>query len=1147
MAVRSSGGSGVTSAGATSGGFGAAAPLLEPGTVLADRYEIQAVLGEGGMGAVYRAHDRTLDRTVALKTIRPEMAASPDILTRFKQEVLLASRITHRNVIRLYDLGEASGIKFITMEYIEGNDLRSLLLDKGKFLPADAVETVRQVCQALEAAHSQGVIHRDLKPQNVMRERETSRIVVMDFGLARTVGFDGMTQTGALVGTMEYMSPEQAMAKDVDQRSDIFAVGLIFYELLTGKMPYKADSALASLLKRSQERAVAASDADNSVPRPLSNIVARCLEREPKGRYQSVTELLAELDRHVQVVPIRVSLRPWIPRPRTWKQGVVLAVIGLVLVATGVLLRQRWTAQVQREVAAGPSVSVAIVPLRNASGDPGMDWLGSSVADMLGTDIGTSAQLRTVSSDRMHQIMQDLRIAPGSSLDDSTLRRLAGFGNADILISGQYVKLAARIRLDLVLQDLKNDRVISIRAEAANENAIVSAVDQLAQQVRSNLALSPDAVKKLQASAFKPSTGSMIALRQYNEGLDFLRQGKNQEAQKSLEASAKADPQFALAYSKLAQAYANLGYGDQAEQASRRAVGLSSSLPPAERFQIAAEHARILKDFPKAIEAYEKLAAVAPQDTDIQYALARLYEDSRALDKARAHYDRLLARDPKFADGLLGMARVGIFAGDAQSSLEYLNRALTLAVQVNNAEQKGTALYLLGVAYSLLGQPADALRNYQEALELRRVANDKGGTAQVLNSMAQVQQDLGQSDQALKNYQEALRLRREIADKPGIGKTLLDLGNFYESRGEYDQALDLTKQALQIQRDVGDSKNEATCLNNVGWFYLDKADYDNAMTYFQQALDLRSKIGDQSAIADTTYNLAETSSRMGQYDGALKYYMRALELWRNANDRRGLATADFGMSTLFSYQGRYGAALNAAADALKNFQEAGEKGLWLAQAQGGYGRALSEEGRDAEAAKYLQQALQTAGPVKNGGLTAHLLNLEGQRLFYRGDYKSAAVSFQQALTAASRAKDGEDVLVARLGLATVAVKDGRAGEGIKTLRQLGDETGARGLKYLSAESAICLAEALITTGDQAAARQVLDRAIATSEKLNLGALLARGHDLLATALRAAGDRQEAVRHSDEARRLLDDIRKEAGTEDVLKRSDLAVIAAASKH
>src|SRR5262249_26653674 len=166
-----------------------------------------------------------------------------------------------KNVIRIYDLAEADGVKFITMEFIEGADLRSILLDQGKVTPERAVEIMRQVCLALDAAHTVGVIHRDLKPQNIMQDNQ-GRILVMDFGLARSVDSEGMTQTGALVGTMEYMSPEQAMGATLDQRSDIFSMGLIFFELLTGKMPYKAETALASLLKRSQERATPAVELD---------------------------------------------------------------------------------------------------------------------------------------------------------------------------------------------------------------------------------------------------------------------------------------------------------------------------------------------------------------------------------------------------------------------------------------------------------------------------------------------------------------------------------------------------------------------------------------------------------------------------------------------------------------------------------------------------------------------------------------------------------------------------------------------------------------------------------------------------------------------------------------------------------------------
>src|SRR5271170_2559193 len=182
--------------------------VLQLGDFLGGRYEILQLLGEGGMGAVYKASDREVDRFVALKLIRPELASNPAILARFKQELLTAHQVTHKNVIRIYDIGEADGVKFITMEYVEGDDLRKILTDSGKMPPEQAVEIMRQVCLALDAAHTVGIIHRDLKPQNIMQDKQ-GRILVMDFGLARSLDSEaGMTQTGALLGTIEYMSPE---------------------------------------------------------------------------------------------------------------------------------------------------------------------------------------------------------------------------------------------------------------------------------------------------------------------------------------------------------------------------------------------------------------------------------------------------------------------------------------------------------------------------------------------------------------------------------------------------------------------------------------------------------------------------------------------------------------------------------------------------------------------------------------------------------------------------------------------------------------------------------------------------------------------------------------------------------------------------
>jgi serine/threonine protein kinase/tetratricopeptide (TPR) repeat protein len=276
---------------------------VEEGVLLGERYEILKRLGEGGMGAVYKARDHELDRLVALKVIRPELAGHPDILRRFKQELILARQVTHKNVVRIFDLGSADGRKFITMDYIEGRDLKSILVERGKLPPDEVVPIFQQICRGLEAAHVEGVVHRDLKPQNVMLD-DAGRVWLMDFGLARSMELAGMTRTGVLMGTPDYMSPEQARAEKVDARSDLFSLGIIVYEMLIGQLPFQAETLMAKLLQRVQQRAKPVAEIDSSIPAPLSAVVAKCLEPNVAKRYQSVREILDDLSRSMQATEI---------------------------------------------------------------------------------------------------------------------------------------------------------------------------------------------------------------------------------------------------------------------------------------------------------------------------------------------------------------------------------------------------------------------------------------------------------------------------------------------------------------------------------------------------------------------------------------------------------------------------------------------------------------------------------------------------------------------------------------------------------------------------------------------------------------------------------------------------------------------------
>ncbi len=1129
---------------ASSAGLVSAQPILQPNAVLGQRYQILEMLGEGGMGAVYKAKDIEINRLVALKVIRPDLARNPAIIDRFKQELLLAHQVTHKNVIRIYDLGEADGLKFITMEYIEGEDLRSLIQQKKKLPPDEAVDIMQQVCRALDAAHGVGVIHRDLKPQNIMRDK-SGRILVMDFGLARTVGGDGMTQSGAMIGTMEYMSPEQALAKPLDQRSDIFTLGLIFYELLTGEMPFKADSAVASLIKRTQERVTPVSDLDSNIPRPLSDIVSKCLERDPNLRYQKVEQILLDLEAWLgksaaASLSFPASEKPWgqtVPWPFL-AAAIVIAVLGV----TGFLLRDKlFRASPKPSATAGPVVSLAILPFHNASGDQSWDWLGPSMAEMLSTDVGQSAHLRTVSTDRLQQVLHDLRISPATSVDPDTLRHIAEFSNADTVVSGQFVRFGEQIRIDAVVRDLKHDRSISIKSEAASEKALSAAVDQLADAIRQSLSLAPNLVKELQSQAFKPNSNSVDALRDYNQGVQLARQGNSLEAVKHLAAATKEDPQFALAYSRLGESYAELGYDSDAEQSSRKANDLSENLPLAEKYLIQASYARVLKDDKKAIEAYENLAKSSPDNLDVQYALGSLYQEQGDYDQARAHFQKVLDADPKNIKTLWSMGAVEVMSGNYQGALDFFNHGLSLAIEVDNQEQKSLILQAMGVTYRLMNKPDDAMRNYQQSMEINQRLGLKRNLAVNYVEMGTLQRTTGKLDAALVSYGQALQIQQAIGIKKEMGDTLIDLGGVYQDRGQYDKALQMYKQSLQVQRDTGDENYQGLCLNNIGLVYLSEGDTDNALTYFQQALQLREKLNVPADIADTVDKIGAAYSRIGRFDDALSSYMRALDLWRKSGDVSGAGLESARMGRIFETQGKFGAAVSALQDAVNSLRQANDRSLTMAECLNDLAEALAQAGRAPETSKPIAEANDLARGLKNDSLQSAILNTQGDIAFFTGDLNAAGRFYQDALTMSGHGAEKDKVAISRLNLAKVSIAAGRPQQAIAALRALRPQIEAIEQPSLELENSTYLAAALVGSRDYTQARTEIEQDLGKSDKLGLRLQTAQLHYLLATALRLSGNGAEAAGHYQIALHLLDDMAKDPGAGHLTERSDLRTV------
>jgi tetratricopeptide (TPR) repeat protein len=1138
---------------------GAALGPLAPGQTFGTRYHIIRLLGAGGMGAVYQAWDDELGVAVAIKVIRPEVTSDPsqaeDLERRFKRELLLARQVTHKNVVRIHDLGEIDGIKYITMPFIQGSDLATILRKTGKLPVRTALRIAKQVVSGLQAAHEAGVVHRDLKPANIMVEDENA--LIMDFGIARSVSGGGGTKLGAVVGTIEYMAPEQARAEPVDQRADIYAFGLILYDMLLGRrQASRPESAVAELMARMQHAPERVRTVDPDVPEAVEAIVDRCLQPEPAARYQTTAALATDLsllneDGHAiapfdrrrgpRREPVVVFSLPLIGRVALRRRhiGITAAAVLAVGGVAGFLAWDRVGIAPRRQAAVSTQpVSLAVLPFRNASGDESLDWLGAGLAEMLRNELGESSHFRAVPSSRLHQVLTDLRIAPDSNFDPATLRRLAQFTSAETVLWGQYLKFGSEIRITATLQDLRRSGAVPLKADATSEAGLLKAVTELAEAVRQGLSLGPDIVEELRGKAFRPSSQSVQALRFYNEGIQLARQGNYSDALEKFRASTQEDANFALAFAKVAQTYGTLGYDNEAQQFSRKAVELAESLPPQEKYLIAATHARLLNDTKRAIEAYEKLAQILPENSEVVFDLAGLYEQTGLFDKARDRYAQVVSRDSAYGEALLAVGRVEIKRGRPQDSLEYLNKALATAIQLDNAEARATILQAFGVAYKRLNKLDDALRYYEESLSIKRRLGQKSGIAVSLNEIAQVQNRLGKSELARANYEEALRIRREIGNQRGIGDTLLDLGSFYEGRGHYDRALQLYKESLQIQREVGNQNYEAACLNNIGNIYLFRTQFEDARTYFERALQIREKLGIPGQIADTVHNLAETYVKSGDYEQALTQYLRAVELRRGAGDKRGAAIESYSMGTVFEYQGRFGAAVNAKEEALAAFHELRDRSFWLGEILSGYGRSLSALGQADAAAKAFGEALSVGRELQNQDLVGQTLNFQGESAWYRGDLKTARRLFEQAAEATSQTTDRSLRLLSRANLAKIAAEEAPSRVAVGSLVSLANEADRVGLRYLSLECTLHAAGALVATRDYLRARQELERLLARTERLGLRLLTAKGHFLLGTTARVAGDRAQAARHHDAARRILDEIRKEPRSADVIKRADV---------
>jgi tetratricopeptide (TPR) repeat protein len=664
------------------------------------------------MGAVYKARDSELDRLVALKIIRPDLTTNPEILKRFKQELILARQVTHRNVVRIFDLGQADGFKFITMEFLEGQDLREFLKKNGKMSPDQAARVILQICRALEVAHSEGVIHRDLKPQNIMLDAN-GRAYVMDFGIARSAYLPGMTQTGALVGTPEYMSPEQAKGETLGERSDIFSLGVILYELIIGQSPYHSDTPLATLWKRIQEKAKPLNEIDVNVPKVLSDIVAKALEIEPGNRFATAKEFAEHLEAWLGISPSMIGSTTYqalVPLPAQrpiWKYTAMIAIA--LLIALAVLgLPGKYFPSAAKKSAHQP-VSVLVADFTNHTGDPIFD---GTLEPMFNVALEGASFVNAFNRGTARKIAGSLP-HPTDRLDEQPARLVAVSQGIGAVITGELSRHGEQYSLSATAMDAQSGNVIAkTEATAGSKDEVLLIIPKLAAPIRKALGdTTPESVQ-LQAASGAFTAASLEAVHQYSIAMNQQFAGNFDAALQSFAKAAELDPNFARAYAGEAAVAGNLGRFQDAEKYAKLAMAHVDRMTERERFRIRGMYYIRTENWQKCVEEYNELLKQYPADNIALNNTAACYAGLRNMSKALEQARRAVQLDPKDLLARNNYSLYACYTGDFQVC-EQEGREVR---KLNPSSEDG--FLLVGYAQLGQGQLTEATQTYQELRKL---------------------------------------------------------------------------------------------------------------------------------------------------------------------------------------------------------------------------------------------------------------------------------------------------------------------------------------------------------------------------------------------------------------------------------------------
>jgi len=1033
--------------------------MFRVGDVLCERFRVTRFIARGGMGELYEADDRALGERVALKTIRPEIAIDERAHQRFRREVQLARKVTHPNICRIFDLFRhepiAGGLHdpppatFVTMELLEGETLKDRLKRQGKMTPEEARPLLTQMADALTAAHSAGIVHRDFKSSNVMllpaRGSQTERAVVTDFGLAYhldepAVSGASITVSGDLVGTPEYMAPEQIEGNPVTPATDIYALGLVAYEMLTGERPFAGNTPMAVAITRLSQPPKPPRALVRSIPVAWDRAIIRCLSKNPADRFPSAHAVIEALQPHAS------------PAPMAWARYTGVALATAAIIGVGLL---SWRALGTRAAAPiAPSSTtphavidrtrpaIAVLGFRNLAGRRDSDWLSTALAEMLTTELAAGERLRTIPGETVTRMKTELALADADSYAPETLARIRQNIGSDLIVSGSFVTVGegtdSTLRVDIRLQDSRADASSQawLVSEVGRASDLLDVVARAGSRLRERLSVDvrPDALASTKAS----QPHSPEAMRLYAEGLQRLRRFDPLGARALLERAVATDPAFPLAHAALASAWSDLGYDERARAAAADAFERSNNLPRAERLQVEGIYREMSNGWKEATTIWQTLATFFPDDIEHALRLANAQTTAGSAKDGLTTIEDFKKRFPDVHDPRLDLAEAA--AADTLSDFKREQAAAANAAAAGAAQGArllvASARLREGAAVLSLGQTDQAVRLFEEARRIYADAGDRAGVARTLNNLASAIADGSERQRAIALYEEGLGIARAIGAQDLVARFLNNLAIQQRRAGDLRASLKMNEESLAIRREIGDRADAAISLNNIGNVLLDMGDLQGASEHYEQAADGSREVGDRRSTARALYNAAESLRLQGALTRARTASEESLKIRRAINDPAGISTSLYGLGVIAAAQGDFPAAKASLNDAL------------------GMDRKLNRQ-----------------RPI------AYSLFEQAEIAHLEGDLASARRLHQDALKA--RIEMGEKYTQAesRTALAALALEDGRGAEAETLAREAVTLFASQSAPDNEAMSRATLALALQAQGKHGAAQAEAQRAV----------------------------------------------------------------------